>query len=391
MQNTNPYSIVYLNKGDKFLKFSGVKSAFAYYKNHRINLLDGSRQPSSLKKLQIKLEQLKIKDSYQDPTIIHLFYEYGFNFIGNESLIAADELLLIELNYKKASPYQLSGNKNTVKGPLNNIKLSDYQKSFYEGRDHLLKGNCYQFNLTFQHKFSLEGEPEDVFHSLWAKKENRGAYAHASVIPRLNKIFVSNSPECLFQIKTKKEGHLLWSMPIKGSQLLENNPKLSWEKLKSCPKNQAELYMITDLLRNDLSKIENPKAKVIKKKSPLKVPGILHQYSLVSVLLNKNISLYKIISSLFPGGSVTGAPKKRVMEILKDLEFSGKRGFYCGSTIILYKNLKAASINIRSATIDLNSKEFFYGSGGGITLLSEAEEEYKEMKLKIGSFINILS
>jgi anthranilate/para-aminobenzoate synthase component I len=180
-------------------------------------------------------------------------------------------------------------------------------------------------------------------------------------------------------------------MPIKGSEVLGKNPQDSWRKLKACPKNQAELYMITDLLRNDLSKIEKPKAQVIKKKSPLRVPGILHQFSLVSVLLNKNTSLYKVISSLFPGGSVTGAPKKRVMEILNDLEFSGKRGFYCGSTIILYKNLKAASINIRSATIDLNSGEFIYGSGGGVTLLSQVEDEYKEMKLKIGSFINILS
>ena len=59
--------------------------------------------------------------------------------------------------------------------------------------------------------------------------------------------------------------------------------------------------------------------------------------------------------------------KEQKKQILKDLEFSGKRGFYCGSTIILYRNLKAASINIRSATIDLNSKEFFYGSGGGVT------------------------
>jgi anthranilate/para-aminobenzoate synthase component I len=391
-QNTRPYSIVYLNKGDEFLKFSNASSGFAYYKNYRINLLDGSLENWSIEKLEKRLEKIKLSDSFTNPTILHLFYEYGFNFTGNESLIGDEDLLLIELNYDLVTPYTLeSGKKNKIKGPLKNIKLGDYKKSFDEGRDHLLKGNCYQFNLTFQHKYSLEGGPNEILSSLWSKKENRGAYAHASVIPYLSKLYVSNSPECLFQIKSKKAGHLLWSMPIKGSEVLGKNPQDSWRKLKACPKNQAELYMITDLLRNDLSKIEKPKAQVIKKKSPLRVPGILHQFSLVSVLLNKNTSLYKVISSLFPGGSVTGAPKKRVMEILNDLEFSGKRGFYCGSTIILYKNLKAASINIRSATIDLNSGEFIYGSGGGVTLLSQVEDEYKEMKLKIGSFINILS
>ncbi|RLA61729.1 MAG: hypothetical protein DRQ88_04980 [Epsilonproteobacteria bacterium] len=392
-QNIEPYSIIYLNKGNNFLKFSIPQKAYAYFKDYRINLLDGSKEHFSLNDLKSNLLKIKLEDSFDTPTIIHLFYEYGFYFTDNICLIKKDELLAIEINYLKSSPYILKkGKKIKNLRSLNKITIKDYNKSFTKGRDHLLKGNCYQFNLTFQHKFGAnqDNNLEDILYSLWWKKESRGAYAHASVIPYLNKVYISNSPECLFQIKSKREGHLLWSMPIKGSQKIENNFKDSWRKLKACKKNQAELYMITDLLRNDLSKIEKPKALVVKKKYPLKVPNILHQFSLVSVLLKKNISLYKIIASLFPGGSITGAPKKRAMEILKDLEFSGSRGFYCGSSIILYKNIKAASINIRSATMNLDTLEFSYGSGGGITLLSGMKEEFKEMDLKVGSFLNLL-
>lgn len=391
--NTDPYSIVYLNKGNNFLKFSKAKTAYAYFKNYRINLLDGSKEAFSVNDLKNRLIKIKIKDPFKTPLIIHLFYEYGFYFTDNISLISEEDLLAIEINYLKSSPYELKkGATVTDFKPENKIEIKNYNQSFIKGQDHLRRGNCYQFNLTFQHTFRARknNSVEDILNRLWAKKENRGAYAHASVIPYLNKVYISNSPECLFQIKSKKEGHLLWSMPIKGSQKIENNFKDTWEKLKSCKKNQAELYMITDLLRNDLSKIENPGAVVIKKKYPLRVPNILHQFSLVSVLLNKDIGLYKIIASLFPGGSITGAPKKRVMEILKDLEFTGPRGFYCGSSIILYKNIKAASINIRSATMDFETKDFSYGSGGGITLLSGMKDEFKEMELKIGSFLNLL-
>jgi len=394
IKNTRPYSIVYLNKGNKFLKFEHPQTAFAYFKNHKINLLTGEKDSFSLDLLKTKLEHIKIKGPFETPNIIHLFYEYGFYFIGNEGLIDRDDLLAIEINYSKSSPYFLKkGAETKIKGPIGSIKIDDYRKSFKKGREHLLKGNCYQFNLTFQHVFGFKKdyEPEEIINSLWKNKESRGAYAHATVIPYLDKLFISNSPECLFQLRSKKEGHLLWSMPIKGSQELGKNLRLSWQKLKACKKNQAELYMITDLLRNDLSKIEKPTSKVIKKKFPLAVPNILHQFSLISVTLNKNISLFKIISCLFPGGSVTGAPKKRVMEILKELEFSGKRGFYCGSTIILYKDIKAASINIRSATMDLNKREFSYGSGGGITLLSAVKDEFSEMQLKINSFVKIFS
>ena len=92
---------------------------------------------------------------------------------------------------------------------------------------------------------------------------------------------------------------------------------------------------------------------------------------------------------MFPGGSITGAPKKRTMEIIWELE-GRRRGMYTGSTVVLHKNLKAASLNIRSAEINYINKKLSYNAGGGITLLSKADLEYSEMIAKWDSFKNLL-
>ena len=125
-------------------------------------------------------------------------------------------------------------------------------------------------------------------------------------------------------------------MPIKGSVKIKGDVKKAWKKLKESMKDKGELNMITDLLRNDLSRIEKPISKVRKKYVPLLVPGIIHQYSIIDVDLSYKITLLKIIKSLFPGGSITGAPKRRVYQILGSLE-KNRRGFYCGSTILLLR------------------------------------------------------
>ena len=154
-------------------------------------------------------------------------------------------------------------------------------------------------------------------------------------------------------------------------------------------KEQAELFMITDLLRNDLSRIESPLARVVAKKKKLLVPGLVHQYSLLSVPLSINVSLGQVIKAMFPGGSVTGAPKLRVMKILYELE-RGARGYYTGSTVLLHHSMRAVSINIRSADVDFKKKIFTVGAGSGITLLSEVKKEYEEMLDKVRSFITLL-
>src|SRR5690606_22484901 len=140
--------------------------------------------------------------------------------------------------------------------------------------------------------------------------------------------FVSNSPETLFEARPTRGGK--WrvsSKPIKGTA-----KKDEWEKLKNSKKDQAELLMITDLVKNDLNKLSHGHAQVDALKAKLDVPGLVHQYSEVSALVESVTSVGEIVKCLFPGGSITGAPKKRVCQIIDEIE-QEPRNFYCGSTL----------------------------------------------------------
>ena len=388
------FTIISLSQSSSFLKFHELENGFAYFKKYRLNLNTGIKEKYPIKKFLEALEKITFKSEFENPRVIHLFYELGY-IINCKKLVKDDDILAIDLMYLKVYPYFLKiPPGNFMLKSKKSISFLDYKKKFLEGKKQLLNGNCYQLNITFPFEFFLEKEVifDNFIGKIWEKKKNRGAYAHASSIPILNRIFVSNSPECLFQIKKNKSSLDLWSMPIKGTLKIGNkkNYKKEWENLKKCPKNQAELFMISDLIKNDLSKIEKPTAKVVFKKKSLRLPNILHQFSLISVRLSKEVNLAKIILNLFPGGSVTGAPKRRSMEILYKIESQIPRAFYCGSTIILHKSLLAGSINIRSATIDTKTKRFVYGSGGGITLPSLPREEFGEMNLKFESFLKTL-
>ena len=155
-----------------------------------------------------------------------------------------------------------------------------------KGREELLKGNSYQFNFTHHFKYSYESSSVDDFvHSFIGLGEKRGQFAHLTYISLLDKIIFSNSPESLFQARVKNESVECLTTPIKGTVKRVSGVPVSrqWDELKSDIKNQAELYMIVDLLRNDLSSIEDPTAQIIKKKAQLLVPGLIHQMGVIKV------------------------------------------------------------------------------------------------------------
>lgn len=376
--------------GDRFQILYEAKSAFAYFQDYRINLITGEKTFVPLGQWFHELSK-RTFDSAQKKRVTHLFYELG-ELIELKSF--SNELLAIDIEYKRELVVkEFSPIKKTLKlNEISSVSRPRYKKAFDRVQESLQRGDCYQINLTFPsiYRFS-DYKVEEFYSSLWKKKESRAPYAHATFIPLWNKLYLSNSPECLFQARLNKQKLSLWSMPIKGSLKSEGAvTDEQWRKLSSCQKNQGELYMITDLIRNDLSRISSPYSKVIKKKAPLKVPNILHQYSLIAVELDTKTSLLDVVVALFPGGSITGAPKKKVVSLIKDIE-GEKRGFYTGSTIIQNGSLQAASINIRSSEICFNSKTLIYSAGGGITLRSDLNGEYDEMDLKKYSFINTLS
>ncbi len=365
--------------------------AVAYYCNRQVDLLSGRVSLIDINQWIGQLREIKMSAAYKYPRVIHLFYEFAFLVEAQLKLLNVDSLLAIDIEYetyREILPSKFPNKINLAK--LSAPNLENYTLAFEEGYQELLRGNCYQFNLTcpFRYSFKENYQAQDFIFSLWQQKKFRGAFASATFIPYLNQLFLSNSPECLFQYKNQT----LSSMPIKGTlkRFEGKSWKPLWQKLIRDKKSQAELYMIADLLRNDLSRIELPRARITLNKAPMLVPGLLHQYSQVDVELSNKVSLWRVIEKIFPGGSITGAPKVRAMRLIHQLE-SRQRGFYCGSSLILFKKMKSASLNIRSAQIDFTKKELIYQAGGGITLLSRVNDEFQEMIYKHDSFISTLT
>jgi anthranilate/para-aminobenzoate synthase component I len=370
-------------------------TAYAYYINKRVNLITGTEEKYNVRDWLKKQEDYLLLEDEDGHRILHCFYELGHIIENQETFLKESDLLLIDLTYAKKEKRKELAKFNAISlKAKSSPSLNKYSAAFNTGYEHLLNGDCYQFNLTypFTYSFNENVKVEDFLGNLWKQKDKRGAYAHSTYIPLWDKLYLSNSPECLFQATRHPNGTHLWTMPIKGSLKYAGKKEFSkkWKELIDCKKNEAELFMITDLLRNDLSKIESPTSKVVAKKLPLTVPGILHQYSLIDIILSPRVNFLDLLVALFPGGSITGAPKKNVMKILNNIE-SNKRKFYCGSTIVWDQEILASSINIRSSIIDFNKREMTYNAGGGITLKSSMQDEFQEMKLKVSSFIDLFS
>lgn len=392
------FSMFYLPRRKRFVRCFDPSSAFLQYKSFRINLLNGRREESDARAFLRSLEEENLSEERELPKVLHLFYEFGYLAQGQAHLLKENIPLAITIEYTKSEPARIRPGKRkplTV-SVLQYPEFKEYKKKFSEGMERLLAGDCYQFNLTCPFFFELDSEltPAELINKAWSEPSNIGAYAHCTYLGTLNKLFLSNSPECLFQYKESHLGPSIYSMPIKGTSKVEgdDSPEArakAWKSLGSSAKDQAELYMITDLVRNDLTRTQMNTAKVRAKKLQLNVPGIVHQYSLVEAPVSAPLNLRQAVEALFPGGSITGAPKKKVMDILSRLE-GYERGFYCGSTVILHKDLKAASINIRSCEVDCSSSEMKYCSGGGITLNSDPREEFEEVFAKMESFLHIL-
>ena len=385
------FSIFPYGRDKSLVKFSNAKKAFLYYVDHRINLLTGNDEKYSINNYLNELDQKKLRNEPGVYEVHHFYYELSEIILNRSYDELANNPLAIELVYSKKS--QFNGEKNKAKIQFKKIKVPSkisYKKLFTQGRQELLNGNSYQFNLTQQFEFSLNNATESNIVSSFEKLgTKRGQYAHLTSIPYLNQIILSNSPEGLFQLRKKGSELECLTTPIKGTLKRDIKLPLSkqWCDLKNDEKNQAELYMIIDLLRNDLSSIEKPHARVLSKKALVQVPGLIHQMGVISIYLSANVSIGRVVRALFPGGSITGAPKKSTYKILKNLE-SRARGSYTGSTLLIANGRADCSINIRTAEIKYDSKKLTYGSGGGITLLSNWSEEYREMCDKVDSFMN---
>jgi len=243
-------------------------------------------------------------------------------------------------------------------------------------KNYIANGDVYQVNLSRRLKADFSGSAEAFFGDL--RQTNPASYG--AFINGGDFRLLSMSPELFF----KTDGHSIKTMPIKGTAPRGVDPaedeKLA-RALAASGKDKAENVMIVDLMRNDLSRVCLPDSvKVPSLCAPERLPTVHHLVSTVTGLLKENVRLSDILSAVYPGGSITGAPKIRAMQIISELETS-PRGFYCGSIIARGLNgTVTASLLIRSLTIK-NGKAV-YRTGGGITADSDPDGELRETEHK---------
>lgn len=260
----------------------------------------------------------------------------------------------------------------------NEILPEEYFSAIGKLKQHLQQGDCYEMNYCQAFFGSAVIQPEQLYFKL----SRLSPYPFSAFYKNGDSYCLCQSPERFF----KKENNKIISQPIKGTikrQLTEEEDKINIQKLKSSKKDRAENVMIVDLVRNDLSVIcEAGTVKVDNLFEIKSFPSVHQMVSTISGELMEGISAGEIFNALFPMGSMTGAPKTKVIELTEKYERS-QRGIFSGTIGYLTpeKNMDF-NVVIRSLIYNGKNKSFSFRAGGGITINSDAAEEFEESLLK---------
>jgi para-aminobenzoate synthetase component 1 len=242
--------------------------------------------------------------------------------------------------------------------------------------DYIAAGDVYQVNVSHRFVAQAPADPLDLY--LRLKQQSPAPFA--AFLRFRDLAVVSSSPECFYQ--TRGDG--IVTRPIKGTRPRGRDPRddarLAAELLDSA-KDRAELTMIVDLERNDLGRVCQYGSVVVR--DPIAIETFAQVHHLVGTVegrLRPGASPVEIIRAVFPGGSITGAPKIRAMEIIDELE-PNRRGLYTGAIGYLSR-CGSSAFNIAIRTILIEGDRATYQVGGGIVADSEPESEYEETLAK---------
>ena len=252
----------------------------------------------------------------------------------------------------------------------------DYEKAIAQVHHHLRQGDTYQVNYTVQLKQDLSANPFAIYNRMVVEQEA----GYNAYVEHDEMAVISMSPELFFEQNDRE----LTTRPMKGTTQRgmtdkEDLEQASW--LEQDPKNRSENMMIVDLLRNDMNRISEVGSEHVEHLCQVEQYSTVWQMtSTIKSQLRPDVDLVEIFRSLFPCGSITGAPKIATMEIIKDLE-PQPRGVYCGTIGLLLPNGRRI-FNVAIRTIQLHQEKAIYGVGGGITWDSTWESEYREVHQK---------
>ena len=275
-------------------------------------------------------------------------------------------------------PYKVLGKLSS------NMDESEYIRRFNKIKQYIYDGDCYQVNLAQKFSIAFDCDPCDFYKTL--RSSNSAPFSTYFDCGDFQ--ILSLSPERFLQL----QGSRVQTKPIKGTRprradaIADENEKKS---LLSSQKDRAENLMIVDLLRNDLGKVCRAGSIVVNKLFDIEsFVNVHHMVSTVEGELREDVSALDLLKACFPGGSITGAPKYRAMEIINELE-PDSRGVYCGT--IGYIDVGGnMDLNIAIRTAVYKDHQLTFYGGGGIVADSDATSEYQETFDKVSPLLQIL-
>lgn len=268
---------------------------------------------------------------------------------------------------------------------LPNFEKEEYKQTVAEMISYIVEGDIYIANMTQQLKVRSVKDPYEVYRYLRTYNPSPfGGYFNYGDFQ-----IASASPERFLQVR---DGWIE-TRPIKGTRKRGSTPKEDEalkRELQESSKDRSELLMIVDLERNDLNHVCEPgTVKVTKHFAVETYATVFHLVTTVVGKMKKGLQVMDLIEAAFPGGSITGAPKIRAMEIIDELEHD-RRGLYTGS--IGYLSFDGnCDLNIVIRTAVYQDGVYHLGAGGGITCESELEFEYEETLQKAKAVLEAIS
>jgi para-aminobenzoate synthetase component 1 len=265
-----------------------------------------------------------------------------------------------------------------------NLTREAYQRAFDQTHTYIEAGDCYQINLAQRFSAPYKGDPWLAY----TKLRQTAAAPYSAYMNADGCEILCLSPEQFIQLSDKT----VITSPIKGTRPRGDSPQQDEQlarQLQASHKDQAENLMIVDLLRNDLGKSCHPGSIRVEKLFELQSFETVHH--LVSTIcgdIENDKQACDVMAACFPGGSITGAPKVRAMEIIEELE-PHRRSIYCGSMgYISFDGQMDSNITIRTLLADQGTMHCW--SGGGLVADSFCEGEYQESLSKVGKLLQAL-
>ena len=353
----------------------GALGYFAYDLGRRVEMIpETAKHDIAMPDMAIGIyDWAVIVDHHQRRSWLASFCRYENTFSKWQAL----ETLFQNQSVKKKRDYAIANDINS------NMSKDEYTKAFNKIKHYIREGDCYQVNLAQRFQVEFEGDAWEAYQAL--RQFNPAPYASYINLPE--GAVISSSPERFLRVS----GNQVETKPIKGtvhrSEFAYEDKALA-ETLLESDKDRAENLMIVDLLRNDISKTCQSGSVTVPKLFALETYATVHHLvSTVTGKLADEMHALDLLRGSFPGGSITGAPKLRAMEIIEELELH-RRSVYCGSIAYIgFDGNMDSNICIRTLIQEKNYLYFY--AGGGIVWDSDADKEYQECFDKAAGIIKL--